>query len=61
METEMNNLETEIKELGEKIETHDHSASFQEKKIHLVNLQKQTKCLRNKARRSTKVLRTNAF
>jgi hypothetical protein len=31
METEMNNLETEIKELGEKIETHDHSASPQEK------------------------------
>ena len=32
METEMNNLESEIKELGEKIETHDHSASPQENK-----------------------------
>ena len=32
IENEMNNLENEIKELGEKIETHDDSASPQEKK-----------------------------
>ena len=31
METEMNNLESDIKDLGEKIETHDHSTSSEEK------------------------------